>query len=227
MLNTLGKFDGDFKMNIMKVAHIGEPKIEIGDIDDYMKKIIDLYTQINIHLNFVDPFKVVKVEALPLVSDGKVNMCDLLYIVEGEVLEKKYNVVDFDKILNDEIMKMIMERYNSYIKELQDEKSELYQENILRVKKSVLYLLKQAKLKYASRKTRFKLSNEIASDGSYIIVMSNKMGAFIEIKDGQIDTESKKSEDVSLKVKKPHTLREKDFKNLLLKAVRKMNLLMK
>ena len=216
MLNTLGKFDGDFKMNIMKAAHVGSPQIEIGDIDEYMKKIIELYTQINIHLNFVDPFKIVKVKALPLTSDGKVNMCDIEYTIEGEVLEKKYNIVDFDRILNDEIMKVIIERYNTYIRELQDSKSELYQENILRVKKSVLYLLKQAKLKYANYKTQFVLSQEMAADGSYLIKINNKSNIFKE-----------KLEEINLKVKKPNTVREGDFKNLLLKAIRKMNLLMK
>lgn len=221
MLNTFGNFDGEFKMDIMKAAHVGSPKIEVGgdNIDEYMEKIIELYTQINIHLNFMDPFKIVKVEALPITTDGKVNMCDLLYTVDGEVLEKKYNVVDFDKILNDEIMKNIIKRYNNYIKELQDSKSELYQENIQRVKKSVLYLLKQAKIKYATHKSAFKLNSEKSSDGSYIIIMSNKLGTF--------GGSSTKLEDINLKVKKPSTIREEDFKSLLLKAIRKMNLLMK
>ena len=212
MMNTLDRTDEKFRKDILDAARSGNPVIEIKDEDKYMDNILSIYTQINIHLNFVNPFKINKITATPLVTDGKLNSCGIIYKLSDEVMEKKYPMTDFDKILNDKVMEILIKRYNNFIKQLQNSDSEIYIENLVRTKKSILYLLKQAVIKFSNNQNRckFTLSDKLSQDGAHIIKMTIK-----------------KNETIDLKVKRPHTVREKDFKEVILKAIRKMNSLMK
>lgn len=218
-INMLEKFDGDFTKNIIQAATTGSPKIEVDDEDKFMEKIINLYTQLSTQLNFMNPFDVQEVRADYCVTDGKINMCDVHYKIKGKVLETTHKLVDFDMIINDSIIKVMIERFNSFIKELQNPESNLYKENIIRTKKSILFLLKQAKIKYSQRLFRFELSDERAADKSYFIDIVNKYKF--------MHNDSKDVVKGRLKINKPNTIREEDFKKMLLKAIRKMNLLMK
>lgn len=226
MLNSFNKNNEDFERKILEAAENGSPKIEVKDKEEYMKKIFDLYTQINLYLKFLDVFDIKNVEASYLVEDTKTHTVSsrLYYDThKPSITSMNYSIVDFDKVLNDAVLTIIIDRYNSYIKEIQNKDSELYQEIKSRTKKSVLYLLKQASIKYAIRGSKFVLDEMKETESTVIVKERIYYIDLIKGKDKILGTEPMKK----LKIKKPNLLRDEDFKDIVLKSIKRINLLMK